>query len=93
MSAETIDCEDHGKQKAAYVCQHIVMTLDDGQARGFVWTRDEDGAINAYCDACDAALEKNGGEWTPELEAASDMGMLCEMCTAQAARINGEDVA
>jgi hypothetical protein len=91
MSVETVECEEHGKQKVAFICQHVVATLEDGQARGFVWDRDEDGLINAYCDDCDAAIEANNGDWTPEIEAKADVGMMCEVCVSEAAKINGED--
>lgn len=85
--AETITCEEHGAQKAASVCQHIVATRDDGQARGFVAERDADG-VTAYCDACDAMLEKSGGEWTPAAEASADMQLMCETCTGDVAAKN-----
>ena len=85
--SEMIDCEEHGKQKAAEVCQHIVASRDDGQARGFVAARDG-GDVTAYCDACDAMLEKSGGEWTSAAEASADMQLMCEVCTADVAAKN-----
>ena len=84
---ETVDCEDHGKQKAANVCQHIVMSRDDGQARGFVADRDG-GEVSAYCDACDDLISKHDGEWDAETIAATDMQLMCEGCTADVAAKN-----
>jgi hypothetical protein len=85
--SDMIDCEDHGKQKAAEVCQHIVASRDDGQVRGFVADRDG-GQLVAYCDACDAAIEKAGGEWTTAVEAQADMQLMCETCTGEVAAKN-----
>jgi len=86
MSVEMIECEEHGKQKAAEVCVHLVQTRDDGVPRGFVADRN-DGAVSAYCDKCDAMVEAKGG-WDEATEAAADFHQMCEVCTAEVAAKN-----
>lgn len=35
-----IECSEHGKQQATYVCQHIVQALKDNKPNGF-WSSEE----------------------------------------------------
>ena len=87
--SEKLQCEKHGEQSEAFVCSHIVETLADRKPRGIVWSRDEDGSINAYCDACDAALKEAGGDWTDELQDKAGIGLVCEACILPAFALNG----
>jgi hypothetical protein len=74
-----IQCGSHGESDGAFVCTHLV----EGEQRGFNWgvnPQDPDAlSPDAYCDACDAALDAAGG-WTPELEAAAGVRMVCTLC-------------
>jgi hypothetical protein len=76
----TITCSSHGVSRPAFVCSHLFAMLDDNAPRGVVWLRDEDGCINAYCEACDATLQAAGGEWTEELGAEAGVKLICEGC-------------
>lgn len=84
----TIICDEHGHSLPAFVCAHLLLALDDGIARGILWSRSEDGCIGAYCDACDAMLEAGGGEWTRELEAVADLKVICESCFERVLSLN-----
>ena len=85
----TVECGKHGTVRPAFVCRHLVETLHDGVARGLLWSRDEDGNVNAYCDRCDGLLERAGGEWTAEIEAEARIQLICEMCFRTIERVNG----
>jgi hypothetical protein len=78
-----IECSTHGESRPAFVCQHLLSTLRDSVPRGVLWSRDEDGCINAYCWDCDKQFEAAGGEWTSEVE------VICEGCFRRIAMING----
>jgi hypothetical protein len=87
----TVECETHGKTRpAAFVCCHLVETLRDRAARGLLWSRDENGNVNAYCDACDQMLEQAGGDWTEELGARAKVQLICEDCFWTIERANGQ---
>ncbi len=84
-----VECRTHGKTRAAaFVCCHLVETLRDRVARGLLWSRDEDGNVNAYCDACDQMLEQAGGDWTEELGARAKVQLICEDCFWIIDRVN-----
>ena len=85
-----VECGKHGKVRPAFVCGHLVETLRDGVARGLLWSRDEDGNVNAYCDTCDRLLQQAGGDWTKELEAQANIKLICEMCFRIIERANGQ---
>ncbi len=78
-----------GAHRAAFVCTHILQTLRDGRPRGFLWSRDEDGAVNAYCALCDAELRRAGAEWDEAVTAFADVKLISEDEAASAAMING----
>ena len=86
-----ITCPTHGISRAAYVCSHTVTSLHDSQARGFFWSRDEDGCVNAWCEACDDVLERTGGSWNEEAEAQAQIKLVCETCAGTVAALNGID--
>ena len=87
-----VECEAHGEKRAAYGCAHLLETLHDRQPRGFIWSRDEDGHINAYCEACSDELDRQGGDWNEAAEAFADIKLLCEACAVEAGNINGVSV-
>lgn len=84
-----VECAEHGPVRPAFVCGHLVETLRDGIARGLIWTRDDEGNINAYCDLCDRLLAQAGDEWTEELEHQAGITLICECCFGAIQRING----
>jgi hypothetical protein len=86
-----VEC-GHGKVRPAFVCCHLVETLRDHVARGLLWSRDEHGNVNAYCDICDQMLEHAGGDWTEELGAKANVQLICEMCFRKIERVDGREV-
>ena len=76
-----IDCQEHGQQDTAFVCQHIVEGLRQGRSVGFFWSRDDDSPYpDAWCSECEARVSKTGGEWIGD--AAEKLGamILCSKC-------------
>ena len=88
MTEHDIHCDTHGKRRTAFVCHHLFISIQDKQPRGFFWSRDEDGCINAYCNECDHYLETHGGEWNETTEAFADIKLVCESCASVAAKLN-----
>ncbi|MDH5543943.1 MAG: hypothetical protein OEZ43_00025 [Gammaproteobacteria bacterium] len=84
-----IECCTHGKQQATFVCQHIVQTLSDGEARGFWWANDpENSRPDAWCSACESMVQKTNGEWTDDSEEFAGVKLLCGACYDIAKKIN-----
>jgi len=93
MSA-TVECCDHGMQAQAYVCTHITHALRDNKPNGFIWSRDDDNHINAYCNQCDDMLENEfGGDWENVPKDRYELSILCEPCAIRAARLSGVEVS
>ncbi len=61
-SGETIECHEHGPRQQAFVCQHLLQ----GEEQGFFWGTDPENPRNpcpdAWCTACDEALQAGGGD-------------------------------
>jgi hypothetical protein len=87
--SDKMQCEVHGQSRTAYICQHLLATLEDGISRGAFWCRDDHRCINGYCAECAARLEAAGGEWTEEVTAQLDVRTVCEGCFQRIADLNG----
>lgn len=84
-----LECAQHGRQPATFVCQHIVQTLKDGEPRGFWWADDQDTPRpDAWCSACEAKVQESGGEWNDENETFAGVKLLCASCYDKAKEIN-----
>jgi hypothetical protein len=82
-----VACDRHGPQPETFVCQHLVQTLTDRVPRGFFCS---DGVPpSAWCGVCDASLTAAGGAWTPQLERAAGVKLLCAVCYSEVKRLNG----
>lgn len=81
-----VNCSVHGRQDLAYVCRHIVATLDDETPSGFFWNF-VDGAFEAVCESCNAMTEAEAMAQGPGLISA-----VCFGCFRDAAAINGVDL-
>jgi hypothetical protein len=82
--SDTIFCKTHGDSACSFVCSHIRETLDDGAARGFNWSQDEDGEFQATCNHCRSLSDD---EW--ELLAPKEIQLICFGCFKKAALANG----
>jgi hypothetical protein len=78
--SKLVECDNHGKSKPAFVCKHLVQTLDDQIRRGVTWWHDDDGDVYGYCDEC------NVREWNDEHYA--DTRVICEGCFRRVLSIN-----
>ncbi len=83
----TISCREHGEQADAAVCIHIVQTLNDRKARGFLAQIDDDGGHSAICIHCN---EMPFEEW--ERTKLETFAMICFECYRKAAKINGAEI-
>jgi hypothetical protein len=64
-----IECNVHGWQEQASVCQHIVESVHTGIPVGFHWPAGStDSHPDAWWSACEEARVAAGGDWTREVE-------------------------
>ena len=84
-----IECCQHGKQQATFVCNHIVESLHDENPRGFWWASDLDNPRpDAWCSECEERLKANGGDWSEEIEELAYIRLLCGLCYDNAKMLN-----
>src|SRR3569832_2331972 len=79
---ETCDCHEHGVQPITFVCNHITVA-PRGDTVGFVSfeSDDHDDLRDAWCNACDAYLQVNGGKWVEgAVEVPGGSRILCAEC-------------
>jgi len=55
-----------------------------GEQQGFFWGTDPENPRNpcpdAWCAACDKALQAGGGDWNEESEAFAQIKLVCDAC-------------
>jgi hypothetical protein len=87
---QAVSCSTHGKQRPAYVCQHVVSQIKDNVARGLVWEYAADeGHFEAFCHDCAALIDSNGGDLTDELDLEVGCTLICEACLDGVLKLNG----
>ncbi|AHE52898.1 hypothetical protein [Sphingomonas sanxanigenens] len=82
MDDDFCDCAEHGPQPITFVCSHIVDRASPETA-GFVSFPAEDGddLRDAWCEACEAYLQENGGEWVEgAVEVPGGIRIICAEC-------------
>jgi hypothetical protein len=87
-----VECCNHGKQQAAYVCQHIIQSLRDNEPRGF-WSAEpelNDQRPDSWCNACEEMVNKTDGEWNDESEEFAGVTLLCGACYDRAKEMNND---
>ena len=87
-----VRCQQHGSQKAAIVCQHLLESMHDDEPRGLWVSTDEDGYINAYCNACEDYRLRNGGDWPEDANTYIKAKLLCLECFGKLRKLNGYEV-
>jgi hypothetical protein len=74
-----VECTNHGSRDATFMCQHLVR----GTNGGFHWGSDPDhpDALwpDAWCDACEAVRESEGG-WTDRSTTFAAVRLVCDQC-------------
>lgn len=84
-----VECCEHGKQQATFVCNHVVESLRDEIPRGFWWANDPDNPrADAWCSECEERLKANDGEWNEEIETLANIRLLCGVCYDNAKNLN-----
>ena len=86
-----VECSEHGKQQATYVCQHIVQGLKDNKPKGF-WSSEESPdnlRPDSWCSECEAMVSRIG-EWNDESEAFAGVTLLCGSCYDRAKSMNAK---
>lgn len=75
----TIECQTHGLQQAAFVCQHLFA----GEKQDFYcgYSADDPDALypDAWCEACEETLNAKG-EWTEIALKFADIRVVCHQC-------------
>ena len=82
-----VECSTHGKQQATFVCQHIILSLQDGKPRGFWSAETEELRPDSWCSECED-LVNEVGEWNDETEAFAGVSLLCGACYDKAKAMN-----
>jgi len=87
-ASRKVECNVHGVQDEAFVCQHIAETLHTGVPVGFFWS-EESASLHpdAWCAFCEDARIQAGGDWTDEVEKILSIKLLCGACYDHAKNI------
>jgi hypothetical protein len=76
-----MECAQHGSQPATFVCQHLQASLLSGRVVGFFTSDDPNNPRpDAWCGACERAVQRTGGEWTDESEGFAGVRLMCGAC-------------
>jgi hypothetical protein len=74
-----MECARHGRRRPAFICQHLRL----GEGIGFKQPQEpldpEAPFQNAWCDACDKVLLREG-EWNDVSEGFAKVMVICEGC-------------
>ena len=84
-----VQCATHGPQRAAFICHHLLDSMQDGVARGLYWHEDDAGEINAWCVECENYRLEIGGDWTDESDAFTQIKLICAACFERLKGLNG----
>lgn len=77
---DLVQCSTHGSQPEAFVCQHILASLDSKQAVGFHWSAEDDGPTpDAWCSDCEGARHA-AGDWSDDLMRQVGIALVCASC-------------
>ena len=61
----SVECGEHGKSPATFVCQHLPAGENQGFNVGYDPEAPDDAYPDAWCDQCDAVLEQDS--WVPQV--------------------------
>ena len=75
-----VDCDPHGRRKAAVVCGHLVD--EDEYQVGFIENCSDPNDLQAWCSACEELFQKEG-EMTDTFRAFTRMSIVCVDCYAE----------
>jgi hypothetical protein len=87
---KTVNCNVHGAHGLGLVCAHVANGLVCGEKVGFYWSAETDTARpDAWCTACEQALNALGDASTDDWFAAADFKILCALCWDEAKAVCG----
>ncbi|NUO76724.1 MAG: hypothetical protein HOQ32_12015 [Lysobacter sp.] len=72
-----LDCGVHGQRIAAVVCRHMIGA--DRPCAGFIENSSDPNDLQAWCHACEARFEEEGG-MTDTFLAFNNAGLVCVAC-------------
>lgn len=78
--SKNVECREHGKRVAAFVCQHLVAGSEMGFHCGTSADDPDDPCPDAWCDRCEDAFQAEGGEWNDRSAAVAGIKLLCDRC-------------
>jgi len=82
-----MECPIHGKQRPAFVCQHLATARGTQKRLGFFQPTQIDvaqwDAYTGWCAECDRVLHEHSGEWNERSEAFSRPQIICLGCFRQ----------
>ncbi|HXW56371.1 MAG TPA: hypothetical protein VEJ67_11520 [Candidatus Cybelea sp.] len=76
-SPKEVECSDHGRGFATYVCEHLVS--NPAQAWHSADPDEENKWPDAWCDACEVFFQEQG-EWNEKNESKMKIKLLCHHC-------------
>ncbi|HWA89999.1 MAG TPA: hypothetical protein VG889_08195 [Rhizomicrobium sp.] len=88
MSKKRIRCAVHGEGDTVFVCDHTLKSLRDNAPRGLYQWQNEDGNVNAWCDECNARMERSAANGNP-VPLKFNIETLCPVCFEGIRRLNG----
>lgn len=77
----TVNCGSHGERNATVVCQHLLKP--NRIPAGFVENSDDPSDLQAWCHACEASFQAEGG-MSETFRAFNRMSIVCVACYAEA---------
>ncbi len=89
MSEDLVECEGHGQQKPAFVCQHLAESQPDSPSIGFIWNC-EGGDLLANCEECEAEAGDDG--FLPDDYFEENFVVICRECFVEMAAVNSVSV-
>jgi hypothetical protein len=75
----TVRCAVHGESTVYVVCQHIFRNKERGLGFSAISPRPEDPIGYAWCDRCQAMLDREGG-WNKRAERFTNPQVVCSGC-------------
>jgi hypothetical protein len=84
---ERVDCAEHGKGDATYVCRHLLLGQGVGFHQGLNPEEPDVLFPDAWCDACEAVRAEEG-DWNERSEAVAGISLLCSACYLRTRLLN-----
>lgn len=86
-SERSVRCAEHGERETTFVCQHLPKGRGIGFHQGFDADNPDAMFPDAWCDACEAVRQEEGG-WNSRSESLAAIQVLCSACYLERRRLN-----